>query len=123
MCAPRDEVDGGRLCIVSKHFVALVIVAARNNTPHGSLLRGRRRGKRSPSYHNGGVFIELNDPSAGSPTETLLRLLLPLGERVQRTSRTLTIASRVQSELFTSTPNRKERRAVCTKGRDVINAS
>lgn len=28
-----------------------------------------------------------NDPSAGSPTETLLRLLLPLNDKVQRTSR------------------------------------
>jgi hypothetical protein len=28
------------------------------------------------------VFDRFNDPSAGSPTETLLRLLLPLGGRV-----------------------------------------
>jgi len=28
-----------------------------------------------------------NDPSAGSPTETLLRLLLPLNDKVQWTSR------------------------------------
>ena len=69
------------------------------------------------------VFDRINDPSAGSPTETLLRLLLPLGERGQRTSRPSALASAGQSELFTSTPNRKERRAVCTKGRDVINAS
>ena len=26
--------------------------------------------------------IRVNDPSAGSPTETLLRLLLPLGDKV-----------------------------------------
>ena len=29
----------------------------------------------------------VNDPSAGSPTETLLRLLLPLNDKVQATSR------------------------------------
>jgi hypothetical protein len=33
-----------------------------------------------------GGFDRFNDPSAGSPTETLLRLLLPLGGRVQRNS-------------------------------------
>jgi hypothetical protein len=27
-------------------------------------------------------FICVNDPSAGSPTETLLRLLLPLNDKV-----------------------------------------
>ena len=27
-------------------------------------------------------WIRVNDPSAGSPTETLLRLLLPLGDKV-----------------------------------------
>ena len=32
-------------------------------------------------------LIGFNDPSAGSPTETLLRLLLPLNGRVQRNSR------------------------------------
>ncbi|PHT27263.1 hypothetical protein CQW23_33138 [Capsicum baccatum] len=31
-----------------------------------------------------------NDPSAGSPTETLLRLLLPLNDKVQWTSRNVT---------------------------------
>ena len=36
-----------------------------------------------------GFFMEIgcvNDPSAGSPTETLLRLLLPLNEQVCLTS-------------------------------------
>jgi hypothetical protein len=27
-------------------------------------------------------FVRVNDPSAGSPTETLLRLLLPLSDKV-----------------------------------------
>lgn len=31
-------------------------------------------------------WIRGNDPSAGSPTETLLRLLLPLSDKVHRTS-------------------------------------
>jgi hypothetical protein len=44
---------------------------------------------RTGNVHNGlGVFSELcNDPSAGSPTETLLRLLLPLNDRVWITFR------------------------------------
>ena len=33
------------------------------------------------------VWIRVNDPSAGSPTETLLRLLLPLSVKVHETSR------------------------------------
>ena len=35
-----------------------------------------------PTVRRGG-FDQVNDPSAGSPTETLLRLLLPLDGRVQ----------------------------------------
>ena len=31
-------------------------------------------------------MLSVNDPSAGSPTETLLRLLLPLNGKVQSTS-------------------------------------
>ncbi len=34
------------------------------------------------------VIMIGNDPSAGSPTETLLRLLLPLNDRTRTTSRT-----------------------------------
>ena len=30
----------------------------------------------------GGYGLGVNDPSAGSPTETLLRLLLPLNDKV-----------------------------------------
>ena len=45
----------------------------------------RRRGPRLVV----GVEIEfrVNDPSAGSPTETLLRLLLPLNDKVWTASR------------------------------------
>ena len=43
------------------------------------LSREHRQGRRMV---HGVVFDRFNDPSAGSPTETLLRLLLPLGGRV-----------------------------------------
>ena len=40
-------------------------------------------GNDGPDKEVHGVVIDrFNDPSAGSPTETLLRLLLPLGGRV-----------------------------------------
>jgi hypothetical protein len=49
-----------------------------------------RTHSRSPKRHNAMdpgqvkwfVWIRVNDPSAGSPTETLLRLLLPLSDKV-----------------------------------------
>ena len=37
--------------------------------------------------HSGLVWMRANDPSAGSPTETLLRLLLPLSDKVHETFR------------------------------------
>ncbi|PHT24529.1 hypothetical protein CQW23_35756 [Capsicum baccatum] len=67
-----------------------------------------------------------NDPSAGSPTETLLRLLLPLNDKVQWTSRDVVGSeppTSTRSKHFTGSFNQQERRAVCTKGRDVVNAS
>ena len=36
--------------------------------------------------HNIIGLVRVNDPSAGSPTETLLRLLLPLSDKVYKTS-------------------------------------
>ena len=45
-------------------------------------------------------WISVNDPSAGSPTETLLRLLLPLSDKVYLTFRDTT-QGRAQSERFT----------------------
>ncbi|CAA3031827.1 Hypothetical predicted protein [Olea europaea subsp. europaea] len=67
-----------------------------------------------------------NDPSAGSPMETLLRLLLPLNDKGQWTSRDV-VGSRLptspRSEHFTGPFYRQERRAMCTKGRDVVNTS
>ena len=60
-----------------------------------------------------------SDPSAGSPTETLLRLLLLLSGLVQYF---IYIPNKLMklviSECFTCTPNQMERRAVCTKDRD-----
>ena len=50
-----------------------------------------------------------NDPSAGSPTETLLRLLLPLNDKVQWTSRDVTGSEppmSPRSEHFTGPFNR-----------------
>lgn len=70
---------------VSPHGVA------RGSTPAGETSAGRG----SPPPHAAVVKHEFavcfagidNDPSAGSPTETLLRLLLPLNDKVQWTSR------------------------------------
>ena len=39
-------------------------------------------------YSRGTVWIRANDPSAGSPTETLLLLLLPLSDKVYEIFRT-----------------------------------
>lgn len=50
-----------------------------------------------------------NDPSAGSPTETLLRLLLPLNDKVQWTSHNVAGSeppTSPQSEHFTGPFNR-----------------
>ncbi|PHT27687.1 hypothetical protein CQW23_32699 [Capsicum baccatum] len=50
-----------------------------------------------------------NDPSAGSPTESLLRLLLPLNDKVQWTSRDVAGSEQTtspQSKHFTRSFNR-----------------
>ena len=36
----------------------------------------------SPKFLDFAIYTFINDPSAGSPTETLLRLLLPLNDQV-----------------------------------------
>ena len=46
------------------------------------------------------IWISVNDPSAGSPTETLLRLLLPLSDKVYLTFRDMA-QDQAQSERFT----------------------
>ena len=45
-------------------------------------------------------IVDNNDPSAGSPTETLLRLLLPLSDKVYLTFRDMA-QDHAQSERFT----------------------
>jgi hypothetical protein len=65
------------------------------------------------------VCFCVNDPSAGSPTDTLLRLLVVPNGRVYLTSRNL--AASVQK--VHQTIRYYKRRAVCTNGRDIINAS
>lgn len=60
-----------------------------------------------------------NDPHAGSPTSTLLRLLLPLKDQVCWVSQQ---SENHRSAHLTKPFNRKQRRAVCTKSRDVVSA-
>jgi hypothetical protein len=65
------------------------------DVPGGRLVPGHREGARGgPAEATVGMFTGVwefvrlsNDPSAGSPTETLLRLLLPLNDRVWRAFR------------------------------------
>ena len=61
----------------------------------------------------------VNDPSAGSPTDTLLRLLVVPNGRVYLTSRNLAVSVQKVHQ----TIRYYKRRAVCTNGRDIINAS
>lgn len=83
--------------------------------------RGRRAGRRrsGPRRAAPPVFERVrgsfccagfdNDPSAGSPTETLLRLLLPLNDKVQWTSRDVAGSeppTSPRSEHFTGSFNR-----------------
>ena len=55
-----------------------------------------------------------NDPSAGSPTETLLRLLLPLDDKVWGTSRKSRAADRPETPL--RTPHRTVQSVGATGG-------
>lgn len=60
--------------------------------------------------HEANLLIIKNDPSAGSPTETLLRLLLPLDSQVrpssQRSARAVGRPRRGRSEGLTKPSNR-----------------
>ena len=60
-------------------------------------------------------MCNLYDPSAGSPTETLLRLLLPLSTNNSPNSFKLNDVL-----YFNIVPKRKKRRVVCTKNRDIF---
>ena len=63
-----------------------------------------------------------NDPSAGSPTDTVLRLLHPLDDKAHDTSSQNATQGQqdCESMQFAGSSNRLKRRAVCTKGRDAI---
>lgn len=79
--------------------------------PHGGRLRGRADGRegRGASAAAAAAF-SVNDPSAGSPTETLLRLLLPLDSQVrpssQHSARAVGRPRRGRSEGLTKPSNR-----------------
>src|SRR5690606_27176636 len=68
----------------------------------GGSAGGDKRGKTNKKVQGLGLksFICVNDPSAGSPTETLLRLLLPLSDKVYLTSRAR-LEAHAQSRRFT----------------------
>src|SRR6185369_3365944 len=57
--------------------------------PFTNIEKVRSLGRTTWMTHSRSVLFKGhdNDPSAGSPTETLLRLLLPLNDKVQWTSR------------------------------------
>lgn len=95
-CHPRAPADraraGTRLSSCSLARSAPGFVSAPRRPRGGA--RGVERGAEAPLP---GCLLRVrgllcwagfdNDPSAGSPTETLLRLLLPLNDKVQWTSR------------------------------------
>lgn len=73
-------------------FVVSTGVAREGRAPgvgRGQAARGRMRPSHVFKRVHGSFCMAVfdNDPSAGSPTETLLRLLLPLNDKVQWTSR------------------------------------
>ncbi|KAK4360129.1 hypothetical protein RND71_019081 [Anisodus tanguticus] len=65
--------------------------------PHGGAPKHPARARAPPLFQTSSRVVRCagfdNDPSAGSPTETLLRLLLPLNDKVQWTSRDVAGAS------------------------------
>ena len=71
---------GTKISIVENflNFYVLVILGLENRFKICAVITGttytKRRGFR--------FWICVNDPSAGSPTETLLRLLLPLSDKI-----------------------------------------
>lgn len=93
----RDAVPLARGRTLSSDFslapIAPGLLFDARGAPAGGGIRGSRPFPRPPSVvvsRVRGSFCSAgfdNDPSAGSPTETLLRLLLPLNDKVQWTSR------------------------------------
>jgi hypothetical protein len=74
-CVPRD--------VCSSSSTDGACTQRRNHHHHHHNNTQSRKNKTTKTVgHSRCVFDRFNDPSAGSPTETLLRLLLPLGGRV-----------------------------------------
>ena len=61
-------------------------VSSSAQTKKACALKLRQRPEFHISKRRDNWDIRVNDPSAGSPTETLLRLLLPLSDKVHETS-------------------------------------
>jgi hypothetical protein len=82
MPEPRDPL----LKVLTFCFVyqstAIAIKGLSLSTGGRARRRNRRYSKIKGAISKGGLAPYGNDPSAGSPTETLLRLLLPLNDRV-----------------------------------------
>lgn len=98
---------------------SLVTRHARERARRGREGDARRGGRSTPPARLPRLFEQVrgsfcfagfdNDPSAGSPTETLLRLLLPLNDKVQWTSRDVAGSeppTSPRSEHFTGSFNR-----------------
>ena len=82
---------------------------AQDVTGKGRQAQAARTGRQKPAQSRGfNQFIRRevrptdNDPSAGSPTETLLRLLLPLNASVWSTSRKSVSVSQLKHNPWTS---------------------
>lgn len=79
--SPFDRMSR-RVCTLMVHTHARLIVRRANSPPRRHHTTTCIRIVREDD-----LYILVNDPSAGSPTETLLRLLLPLNGRVRSSSR------------------------------------
>ncbi len=91
---PRESSALERASSLGRHRLTLPTDRSQSTGSRRTLLRWQplssgedvisrsERTARGDGCSRGKVFDRCNDPSAGSPTETLLRLLLPLGGRV-----------------------------------------
>jgi hypothetical protein len=112
-----DRFDFASICVVKHTTRPHTIVHKQKSlvvdavvTPLSAYVQMRKHihTPRNIDISQGLVWIHDNDPSAGSPTETLLRLLLPLDDRVCVTSRSKTRLPELepQSERLTRPSNR-----------------
>lgn len=89
---------------INKTFVCLVLVKtlADRKTRHISPRTFHSLPKHTSTVHSvvgNWIITFVNDPSAGSPTETLLRLLLPLNDQVWPTSQQLAAVASCQTPI------------------------